>query len=67
MGFFNFFKSAPNVKRALPVSTGLMNSTMKTKQYLDSMAKGGKIKKTGVYKIHKGERVLDKALEHKRK
>lgn len=66
MSWFNFFKSSNNVKKALPVSGGLMNSTMQTKNYIDSLAKGGKIKKTGVYKIHKGERVLEKALENKR-
>lgn len=29
------------------------------KALLDSMKKGGKIKKTGIYKLHKGERVLN--------
>lgn len=53
----------------IPVGGRMMKNISNTKQVLDSLAKGGSIKKTGMYKIHKGESVLsrEKALENKKK
>lgn len=67
MGFFDFFRSSKNVRKAIPASGGLVQHAQQTRQFIDSLAKGGKIKKTGVYKIHKGERVVEKALNKKKK
>ncbi len=60
MGMFSFFRRSNNVKRAIPVSAGLMNHAQQTRRMIDSLAKGGKIKKTGMYQLHKGEEVLNK-------
>lgn len=37
---------------------GLMKRSMKKPPVLGSMKKGGKIKKTGLYRLHKGEKVV---------
>ncbi len=49
-----------NVARALPVSGGMLGHAQDMKNYIDSLAKGGSIKKTGIYKLHKGEYVETK-------
>lgn len=44
-----------------------MNHLRETSQMIDSLKKGGPIKKTGMYRLHKGERVLNKKQELARK
>lgn len=52
-----------------PKLSGVLGDNARMKQQLldGSFKKGGKVKKTGVYKLHKGEEVLTKkkAMAHK--
>lgn len=42
------------------------NRSVNRKEVLGSYKKGGKVKKTGLYKLHKGERVLTKKQAKKK-
>jgi hypothetical protein len=52
-------KPAPPAKPAAQTQLeGLGLDPSLAQQYAGSMKKGGPVKKTGIYKLHKGERVV---------
>jgi len=72
--FKNFFSRSPqqrvtDMQDSLSPHVGLANHAKQTRDVLDSLKRGGPIRKTGVYRLHKGERVLNKkqAMAYKMK
>lgn len=56
--------------KSAPAAQGQMGENARMKrELLGSFKKGGKVKKTGAYKLHKGEEVLNRkeAMAHKMK
>ena len=68
MAFYsNWFKSKPKAPQKPSFSQavgagaqGFKNNYSDIKAMLGSMKKGGSVRKTGMYRLHKGERVLTK-------
>jgi hypothetical protein len=54
--------------KSLPIPGGQLGENYKLKQeLLGSLKKGGKIKKTGIYRLHEGEEVIPKKKAMARK
>lgn len=51
----------------IPGAGGMLRHAQETRQMIDSLKKGGDIKKTGMYRLHKGETVLNKKQAMARK
>ncbi len=74
MSFFsaigNFFHPTPkqqiatdtSIAKKVPTAGGFLNHYQQIRDLEGSMKKGGPVKKTGIYKLHKGEFVLNPRL-----